>query len=72
MTDEQLAFGLEKMKEYGLVAGGDAQTQGIGVMTHERWQQTFAFMVEAGMVPADLDYRQVYTLDFLPDPPVLP
>ncbi|MBU59487.1 MAG: nitrate ABC transporter substrate-binding protein [Alcanivorax sp.] len=72
MTDEQIAFGIDKMKEYGLVSGGDAQEKGLGVMTDERWKATFDFMAKAGMVPEDLDYKQAYTLEFLPEEPVLP
>lgn len=72
MTPEQLAYGLEKMKEYELVTGGDAQTKGIGVMTDERWTRIKNFMVEAGLASADLDMSDVYTLEFLPETPVLP
>ena len=72
MTPEQIAYGIEKMKEYGLVTGGDAETMGIGVMTEERWQKIRDFMVEADLVSEDLDLSKVYTLDFLPEEPVLP
>lgn len=72
MTPEQIAYGIEKMKEYGLVTGGDAETMGIGVMTEERWQKIKDFMVEADLAPADLDLSKVYTLEFLPEEPVLP
>ena len=72
MTPEQLAYGLEKMKEYELVTSGDAQTKGIGVMTDERWARIKNFMVEAGLASADLDMSDVYTLEFLPETPVLP
>jgi len=72
MTDEQIAFGIAKLKEFELVTGGDAATKGIGVMTDARWKATFDFMAGAGMVPKDMDYKQVYSLDFLPKTPVLP
>lgn len=36
MTDQQLAFGLSKLKEYGIVVSGDAEKLGIGAMTKER------------------------------------
>lgn len=72
MTPEQIAYGIEKMKEYELVTGGDAQTMGIGVMTEERWQKIRDFMVEAGLASEDLDLSDVYTLEFLPEEPVLP
>jgi len=72
MTDAQIAFGIGKIKEYGLVAGGDAATKGLGVMTDERWKATFDFMAKAGLVPEDMDYKQAYSLEFLPSPPVMP
>lgn len=72
MTDEQIEFGLAQMAEYGLVVGGDAAEMGIGVMTDERWQATYDFMVEAGLISADVDLSKAYTLEFLPDPPVMP
>jgi NitT/TauT family transport system substrate-binding protein len=72
MEDELMAYGLRKMKEYGLVAGGDAQKQGILTMTDARWKQTFDFMASAGLVKPDLDYRQAYTLDALKGVKVMP
>lgn len=72
MTDEQIAFGIEKLKEYELITSGDAQTMGIGVMTDERWQAIYDFMVEGGLVSSDVDVRDAYSLDFLPADPVMP
>jgi NitT/TauT family transport system substrate-binding protein len=72
MTDELLAFGVSKMRDSGLVGGGDAKTHGILTMTDARWKQTFDFMVSAGLTPADTDYRKAYTLDFVKDIKVLP
>ncbi|TVR10581.1 MAG: ABC transporter substrate-binding protein [Salinarimonadaceae bacterium] len=65
MTDDKLAYSLEKLKEYGIVDSGDTLTLGIGAMTHERFESFFEQMVEAGLFAADLDYRQAYTLDFV-------
>lgn len=65
MTDELLAYGLEKMKEYGIAISGEAETQGIGAMTDERWTSFFDTMVDAGIYSADTDYTQAYTLDFI-------
>ena len=72
MTPEQIAYGIEKIKDYELVTGGDAGTQGIGVMTEERWTKIKDFMVGAGLASADLDLSKVFTLEFLPEEPVLP
>lgn len=65
MTDEQLAYSIEKMKEYGIVDSGDALELGIGAMTDARMKSFFDKMVTAGLFPADLDYTQAYTLDFV-------
>jgi hypothetical protein len=35
MTDEQIAFSINKLKEYGIVDSGDTETMGIGAMTDE-------------------------------------
>ncbi len=65
MTDEQLAYSIEKLQEYGIINSGDAETLGIGAMTDERWQTFFKEMVEAGVLQAQTDYTQAYTLDFV-------
>jgi NitT/TauT family transport system substrate-binding protein len=65
MTDAQLAYSLARLKEHGVVTGGDAETQGIGAMTDERWKRTFDFMVRVGMASEKTDYRRAYTMKFL-------
>jgi NitT/TauT family transport system substrate-binding protein len=72
MEDGLLAFGFAKMKEYGLVTGGDAARLGIMTMTDDRWKQTYDFMLAAGMVRPSFDYRKAYSLDVLRDVKVLP
>ncbi|MBS8262642.1 ABC transporter substrate-binding protein [Roseibium polysiphoniae] len=65
MSDEQLAFSIEKMKEYGIVDSGDSLTMGIGAMTDERNKSFFDKMVAAGVVSADVDVSKAYTLEFV-------
>ncbi|MCH4874852.1 MULTISPECIES: ABC transporter substrate-binding protein [Pseudomonas] len=72
MSDELLDWGVATLKQYRLVDGGDAQTQGIGVMTDARWQATRDFMVEAGLLKADVDWRKAYDTRFVKDLNVLP
>ena len=72
MEDDLIAFGVRKMKEYGIVTGGDAAKLGIMTMTDERWKRTFQFMAEAKIVKPGLDYRQAYTLDIVREVKVLP
>jgi NitT/TauT family transport system substrate-binding protein len=65
MTDEQIAYSIAKLKEYGIVDSGDAGEQGIGAMTDQRWQHFFQFAADAGLYPADLDLTRAYTLQFV-------
>ena len=65
MKDDQLAYGLSKLKEYKMVIGGDAETKGIGAMTDERWQSLFTSMSQAGVFKSNTDYKQAYTLQFV-------
>ena len=65
MTDDQIAYSIEKMKEFGVVDSGDTLTMGIGAMTDAHWKDFFDKMVKAGLVKADLDYKKGYTLKFV-------
>ena len=72
MEDGLIAHGVAKIKEYALVTGGDAKTQGILTMSDARWKQTFDFMAGAGLAKKDTDYRKAYTLEFVKAVKVLP
>lgn len=72
MTDGQLAFGLAKLKEMGVVTGGDAARLGIGIMTDERWERTAKFMVEWGLLKPDTDWKRAYTTKFVKDLGIMP
>ncbi len=65
MSDEQIAYGIEKMQEYGIVVSGDAEEMGIGAMTADRWQSFYNTLVEAEVLDAEVDYTQAFTLDFV-------
>jgi NitT/TauT family transport system substrate-binding protein len=65
MTDEMLAYSVQKMKEYGIVDSGDTLKNGIGAMTDERVTSFFDKMVRAGVIKPDVDYRKSYTLRFV-------
>jgi NitT/TauT family transport system substrate-binding protein len=65
MNDEQIAYGIAKLKEYGIVNSGDAETKGIGAMTDERWKSFFDTMSAEGIFKKDTDYQQAYTLQFI-------
>jgi NitT/TauT family transport system substrate-binding protein len=72
MSDDLLAYGHRKMKEYALVAGGDAATQGLLTMSDARWALTLDFLREAGLTKPGIDYGQAHTLSIVKDVKVLP
>lgn len=65
MTDDQIAFSIATMKEFGIVDSGDTETKGIGAMTDERIAAFYASMVKAKVVADGLDIKKAYTLDFV-------
>lgn len=72
MGDEQIAFGVQQLKAMKMFDGGDAATLGGGIMTDARWEQTYRFMVEAGLLKPDTDWRKAYTTRFVKDLRVMP
>ena len=65
IRDDQIAYSIAKMKEYGIVDSGDTLTQGIGAMNDARMKSFFDKMVQAKVVKPDLDYRKSYDLRFV-------
>jgi NitT/TauT family transport system substrate-binding protein len=65
MTDALLAYGMAKIKEYGIVDSGDAKANGIGAMSEARWRDFFDTMAKAELYPADMDFHSAFTLQFI-------
>ena len=65
MTQDVLDQAREKLKSYGIVDSGDAQTGGVGVMTDARWAEFFKVASEQGVYPKDMDYKSAYSLQFV-------
>jgi NitT/TauT family transport system substrate-binding protein len=73
MTDDQLAYSVAKLKEMGMVTGGDAATQGIGVITDARTKASYDFLVSAKLLdPTKVEIAKTYTTEFVKDAKVLP
>jgi NitT/TauT family transport system substrate-binding protein len=72
MSDELLAYGHRKLREYALVTGGDAPTAGLLTMTDARWKQTIDFLKSVGLAKPSVDYAKAYTLAIVRDVKVLP
>lgn len=64
MSDEQIAYSIQALKENGIVDSGDAETMGIGAMTDAKVQDFYDKMVASGVVEAGIDIQKAYTLDF--------
>jgi NitT/TauT family transport system substrate-binding protein len=65
MTDEQITYGIKKLKEYGIILSGEAETQGIGAMTDARWKLLFASMVNTRLSGPNVNYKDAFTLEFV-------
>ena len=65
MTDELIAYSVDKMQAYGIVDSGDALKSGIGAMTDARVESFFDKMARAGVVDRGIDFRKSYTLQFV-------
>lgn len=72
MDDATLAWGVKVMKDMKFLDGGDAATQGLGIMTDERWQKTYDLMVTSELLKPMPDWKQAYTLQFVKDLKVMP
>lgn len=66
MTQDVLDQARAKLREYAIVDGGDAALYGLGAMTPERWQAFFEVTSQAGVYPADLNWRDAFTTQYLP------
>ncbi len=67
MTDEQIAFSIASMKEYGIVDSGDTLGLGIGAMTDARWGDFFEASVQVGQYASELEFAAAYTTQFVND-----
>lgn len=65
MSDAELAYAVATLNARHVVDGGDAKTQGIGIMTEARWKKTFDFMVASGLIDPKTDWRAAFTDRFV-------
>jgi NitT/TauT family transport system substrate-binding protein len=65
MSDDQIAFGVKRMKELKVLDGGDAATAGIGVITEARWKATYDYLAGAGLLKPETDWKSAFTTDLI-------
>ena len=64
MTDDKIAYAIERMKAVGIVDSGDALTLGIGAITAEKVGDFYSKMVNAGVIEDTIDWQDAFTPDF--------
>ncbi len=65
ISDEQIAFTIDKMKTTGMLESGLALEKGIGCFDEAVQKSFYDKMVKAGAVPEGVDLSKVYTNDFV-------
>jgi NitT/TauT family transport system substrate-binding protein len=65
MSEALLAYAVATMKTHGIADSGDALKLGIGAMTEARAKSFFDTMVRAGVVKPALDWRRIFTTQFV-------
>ncbi|MEM9140125.1 MAG: ABC transporter substrate-binding protein [Pseudomonadota bacterium] len=64
MTDDKIAYAIEKMLENGIVDSGDAETRGIGVLDEGKVEDFYKKMVAAGVIEDGLDWKAALDVSF--------
>lgn len=73
MTDGQIEFAVNALNDQKIVNGGDATTEGIGIITEDRLKQTYDFLVNAKILnPEKVKLQGSYDLRFIQNTKVLP
>ena len=72
MSEELLAYGVSKLREYEIVTATDARKFGLLTMTDARWQATAEFLRAAGLARPGVDYSRAYTLELVKAVRVVP
>ena len=65
MTEDLIAYGIAKMKQYGIVDSADTLTLGIGALTEARLQAFFDVMAETGVYRKTLNHKAAFDLRFV-------
>ena len=72
MGDDLLAYGVRKLREYAIVAGGDAAKAGLLTMTNARWEATVDFMRSTGLAKTGTNYTKAWSLEVVSSARVMP
>lgn len=65
MSEEKIAFARDAMKRAAIFDSPDVRAGGPGAMSHAQWNAVYEAMVAAGAMPAGVDPKKGYTLQFV-------
>ncbi len=65
MTDDKIAYAIDKMKEWGIVDSGNALELGVGSITDDTVEGFYNLMVDTGVVEPGIDWKASYTTQFV-------
>jgi NitT/TauT family transport system substrate-binding protein len=65
MTDDQIDFGIARMKEMRVLDDGEAARKGIGLVTEARFKATYDYMVSAGLLKPEVNWKAAFTDEFV-------
>jgi NitT/TauT family transport system substrate-binding protein len=65
MSDDQIAFGIQRLKELRALDDGDAATEGIGIITEARFKASYDYMVSAGLLKPGVNWKAAFTDKFV-------
>jgi len=65
MTDGQMTYTRDMLKQHGIIDSGDAKALGIGAMTDARWQAIWDLMERTHISQPGENYRNAYDLSFV-------
>lgn len=72
ITDARIGYAVDWMKTHDVVGSGDAKTKGIGIITAERWKQTYDFMVAGKILTPGTEWSKAFTTQFVDGLNILP
>lgn len=63
--DDVVAYAIKTLKDAAILDSEETRQSGYGAMSDARWQAHARFLADAGLIPKSLDYRQVFSTQFL-------
>lgn len=65
MTQDKIDFAIDQLKAEGIVISGDAETQGIGIITDATVEDFHDKMLRSGVIETAIDWKAAYTTEFV-------